>query len=143
MNNVMLTIKGKQKYADSKEWDVTEIATEGILEPTERGYRITYDESELIGAENVKSEVVIEDGIRADIMRTGPITTTMTVEKGKRHTCFYSTPEGNFSIGIFGESVNTRIKDLKGEIFMSYTIDVNSSLISENKMLIKIGELKQ
>ncbi len=143
MNNVLLDIKGKQKYADSNEWDVTEFSTEGVFELTESGCRISYDESALIGAENVSSRIIIEDGIRAEIMRTGPITTTMTVEKGKRHTCFYSTPEGDFSIGIFGEAVNTRLKGLKGEIYMSYTIDVNSSLISENKMLIKIGELKQ
>ncbi len=142
MNNVLINIKGKQKYADSAEWDVTEITTEGILEKTEKGFKILYDESKLIGAENVKSEVIVENGI-AEVIRTGPVTTAMTVEKGKRHTCFYSTPEGDFSIGIFGESVTSRLKDLKAEIYMSYTIDVNTSLISENKMLIKVKEIKQ
>ena len=143
MNNVIINIKGKQKYADSKEWDVTEFSTEGILEKTQNGYRITYDESDMIGAENVKSEVLIEDSVKAEVSRTGPVTTRMTVEKGKRHSCFYSTPEGDFTIGIFGESVTARFKELKGEVYLSYTIDVNSSLISENKMEIKIKELRQ
>ncbi len=143
MNNVIIDIKGKQKYVGSKEWDVTEFSTEGILEKTENGYRIVYDESDMIGAENVKSEVVIEDGIKAEISRTGPVSTRMTVEKGKRHSCFYSTPQGDFTIGIFGESVSTRLRESKGEIYLSYTIDVNSSLVSENKMEIKIKELRQ
>lgn len=143
MNNVIINIKGKQKYADSKEWDVTEFSTEGILEKIQNGYRITYDESDMIGAENVKSEVLIEDSVKAEVSRTGPVTTRMTVEKGKRHSCFYSTPEGDFTIGIFGESVTARFKELKGEVYLSYTIDVNSSLISENKMEIKIKELRQ
>lgn len=143
MNNVIIDIKGKQKYAGSNEWDVTEFSTEGIFEKTENGCRIAYDESDMIGAENVKSEIVLEDGIKAEISRTGPVSTRMTVEKGKRHSCFYSTPQGDFTIGIFGESVTTRFKELKGEIYLSYTIDVNSSLVSENKMEIKIKELRQ
>lgn len=143
MNNVIIDIKGKQKYAGSKEWDVTEFSTEGIFEQTENGYRILYDESDMIGAENVKSEVLIENGVKAEISRTGPVSTRMTVEKGKRHSCFYSTPEGDFTIGIFGESVASKFKELKGEVYLSYTIDVNSSLISENKMEIKIKELRQ
>ena len=143
MNNVIISITGKQKYADSREWDVTEFTTEGILERFENGCRIVYNESDMIGAENVKSEVVIENGTRAEISRTGPVSNRMTVEKGKRHTCFYSTPQGDFTIGIFGESVTAKLIELKGEIYMSYTIDVNSSLISENKMEIKIKEIKQ
>lgn len=143
MNNVIICIKGEQKYTDSKEWDVTEFTTEGVFERTENGCRIVYDESDMIGAENVKSEVIIENGRKAEISRTGPVSSRMTVEKGKRHSCFYSTPEGDFTIGIFGEAVTARIKELKGEIYMSYTIDVNSSLISENKMEIKIKEIKQ
>lgn len=143
MNNVIIDIKGKQKYVGSNEWDITEFSTEGILEKTENGYRIVYDESDMIGAENVKSEVVIEDGIKAEISRTGPVSTRMTVEKGKRHSCFYSTPQGDFTIGIFGESVSTKLRESKGEIYLSYTIDVNSSLVSENKMEIKIKELRQ
>ncbi len=143
MNNVIINIKGKQKYAGSNEWDVTEFTTEGLLEKTEKGYKISYDESEMIGAENVKSEVSVEDGILAEVSRTGAVSSRMTVEKGKRHSCFYSTPEGDFTIGIFGESVTARLRDKKGEIYLSYTIDVNSSLISENKMEIKIKEIKQ
>ncbi|MBO7217402.1 MAG: DUF1934 domain-containing protein [Clostridia bacterium] len=143
MNNVIIDIKGKQKYPGSKDWDVTEFSTEGELQNTENGYRITYDESNMIGAENVKSEIIIEDGTKAEISRTGKVSTRMTVEKGKRHSCFYSTPEGDFTIGIFGESVSTKFKELKGEVYLSYTIDVNSSLISENKMEIKIKELRQ
>lgn len=143
MNNVIINIKGKQKYADSKDWDITEFTTEGILEQTLGGYRIVYDESEMIGAKDVKSEILIEDSTKAVISRSGDISSRMTVEKSKRHSCFYSTPEGDFTIGIFGETVRTDIKGIKGEIYMSYTIDVNSSLISENKMEIKIKGIRQ
>ena len=143
MNNVIINIKGKQKYADSKDWDITEFTTEGILEQTLGGYRIVYDESEMIGAKDVKSEILIEDSTNAVISRSGDISSRMTIEKSKRHSCFYSTPEGDFTIGIFGETVRTDIKGIKGEIYMSYTIDVNSSLISENKMEIKIKGIRQ
>ncbi len=143
MNNVVISIKGKQKYAGSNEWDVTEFTTEGLFEAVDCGYKISYDESDMIGAENVKSEIVVENGTLAEVSRHGPVSSRMTIEKGKRHSCFYSTPEGDFTIGIFGESVNAKIGDKKCEIYLSYTIDVNSSLISENKMEIKIKGIKQ
>lgn len=142
MNNVVISIIGKQRYADSNEWDVTEFTTEGVYEKTEKGCRILYNEGDMIGAENVKSEVIIEDGIRAEIIRSGPVSSRMTVEKEKRHSCYYSTPEGDFTIGIFGQTIMTDFKDI-ANIYMSYTIDVNSSLISENIMEIKIKGIRQ
>ena len=143
MNNVIISIKGKQKTVGNNEWDVTEFTTEGLLENTDTGYKISYDESSMIGAENVKSEVTVTDGRLAEVSRTGPVSSRMTIEKSKRHSCFYSTPEGDFTIGIFGENVTARLKEQKGEIYLSYTIDVNGSLISENKMEIKIKGIKQ
>ena len=143
MNNVIISIKGKQKSVGSNEWDVTEFTTEGLFEPTENGYKISYDESSMIGAENVKSEVSIEDGLIVEVARTGHVSSRMIIEKSKRHSCFYSTPEGDFTIGIFGKSVTARLREEKGEIYLSYTIDVNGSLISENKMEIKIKGIKQ
>ncbi len=142
MNNAVISIIGKQRYADSNEWDVTEFTTEGVYEKTENGCRILYNEGDMIGAENVKSEVIVEDGKRAQIIRNGPVSSRMMVEKEKRHICYYSTPEGDFTIGIFGQTIKTEFEDI-GNIYMSYTIDVNSSLISENIMEIKIKEIRQ
>lgn len=143
MNNVIINIKGKQKYVDSKEWDVTDFTTKGVFEENDNVIRIVYDESDMIGAENVKSEITVFDGVKAEIARTGLVSSSMMIEKGKRHNCFYSTPEGDFTIGLFGETVKCDVKGLKGEIYMKYTIDINSSLVSENTIEIKIKEIGQ
>ncbi len=143
MNNIVIEIKGKQKYPDRKDWEVTEFTTEGVFEKTEEGCHIVYDESEMIGAADVKSELWISGEDKAELMRTGPVNNRITIEKSRRHSCFYSTPEGDFTIGIFAKSVNAKIKELNGEIYMHYTIDINGNLLSENKMEIKIKEIRQ
>ena len=142
MNKVLISIKGKQRYADRDDWDVTEFITEGLFEAFPGGCRIAYDETNEIGAENVKSEVVVTDGGKAEIVRTGAVSSQMIVEKGKRHSCFYETPEGVFTLGIFGNDVKMTLREQKCEIYLSYTLDVNLNLLSENKMEIKIKEIK-
>ena len=66
----------------------------------------------------------------------------LTVEKGKRHSCLYDSPQGAFVIGIFGEEISSNVNENGGEIHAKYTIDVNSGLLSSNKMDIKIEEIK-
>lgn len=141
MNNVLITIRGKQKYCDRDDWDTTEFITEGVFEEFPGGCRVSYDESGEIGAENVKSVLTVTDGTRAEITRTGKVSSQMIVEKGKRNNCLYSTPEGDFLLGIYGKDVKIEIKERKSEIYLCYTLDVNANPISENKMEIKIKEI--
>ncbi len=142
MNKALINIRGKQRYCDRDDWDTTEFITEGLFELFPGGCRIAYAESNEIGAENVRSEITVTDGARAEITRTGKVSSQMIVEKGKRNNCFYSTPEGDFLLGIYGKDVKISFKEQKGEIYLSYTLDVNSNPISENKMEIKIKEIK-
>ncbi|MBO5908909.1 MAG: DUF1934 family protein, partial [Clostridia bacterium] len=58
-------------------------------------------------------------------------------------SCLYNTPQGDFVIGIYGETLNTQLSDNGGSIYMSYTIDVNSGLLSKNIMEIKVKETEE
>ena len=49
-NNVMLTIRGTQRYMD-QEPEVIELVTEGLLEKKDDSWEITYQESHLTGLE--------------------------------------------------------------------------------------------
>ncbi len=65
----------------------------------------------------------------------------MVIEKGVRNNCFYMTPMGELSLGIFGEKVKTNLTENGGSISMNYTIDANSQLLSRNKVNISIKEV--
>ena len=140
MKDVLIEIKGSQEYENGLN-DESSFATNGCFESKDSIIKILYNESEMIGATNVKSEIIVEDNSRVILTRTGDVNTRMVIEEGKRHSCFYSTPQGDFTIGIYGEKFSSFFDENGGNIFLSYTIDVNSGLLSKNVMEIKIKEL--
>ena len=139
MTEVLIEIKGTQQYPDG-EPDVTTFTTTGTLYKNGDTLKLCYDESEMIGAENVSTEIVLK-GNTVFLNRSGGMESQLTIEKGRRHTCLYNTPQGDFVIGIFGESLLSDFDGANGKIYMSYTIDVYSGLLSKNIMEIKVKEI--
>ena len=140
MKEVLIEIKGRQQYAESDE-DVTAFTTNGTLNYENNVLTLCYDESEMIGTKGVKTELIVEQGKKMTLIRRGGMESRMIVEKGRRHSCLYNTPEGDFVIGIFGEALMLETNKNGGKIYMSYTLDVNSGLLSKNIMEIKFEEI--
>ena len=141
MKEVLIEIKGKQKYAEGHE-DETTFTTTGTLSYENGILTLCYNESEMIGAKVVKTQIIVENGKKLNLIRSGGMESRMTVEKSRRHSCLYNTPEGDFVIGIFGEALMLEINKNGGKIYMSYTLDINSGLLSKNIMEIKFEEIK-
>jgi len=139
MKDVLIEIKGTQQYSES-EPDVSTFTTTGKFSVDEKEIKLIYNESEMIGAKDVTSEITIE-GDTVTLARRGGMESRLTIEKGRRHSCLYNTPEGDFVIGIYGESLLTEFTQNSAKIYMSYTIDVYSGLLSKNIMEIKIKEI--
>ncbi|MBQ2933184.1 MAG: DUF1934 family protein, partial [Clostridia bacterium] len=53
-----------------------------------------------------------------------------------------STVQGELVLGIFGEEITNSLNDNGGFLSMTYTIDVENSLLSRNKVEIKVREVK-
>ena len=139
MKQVLIEIKGTAEYPD-QEPDVTIFTTTGYYLFKDDKVEITYNENEAIGAKNVSSKITLLNNT-VTLERSGGMESQLIIEKGRRHSCLYNTPQGDFVIGIFGESLNANFSENKGELYMSYTIDVYSGLISKNIMEIKIKEI--
>jgi len=139
MKDVLIEIKGTRQYSES-EPDVSTFTTTGKFSVDEKEIKLIYNESEMIGAKDVTSEITIE-GDTVTLARRGGMESRLTIEKGRRHSCLYNTPEGDFVIGIYGESLLTEFTQNSAKIYMSYTIDVYSGLLSKNIMEIKIKEI--
>ncbi len=140
MKKVLINIKGTQSYGEDT--DTTSLTTEGEMELKDGICRLVYNESNLIGAQDVTSELLLEGNKKFSITRKGGLNSILTVETGKRHSCLYDSPQGSFVIGIFGETLSSNINETGGEIHAKYTIDVNSGLLSNNEMDIKVEEIK-
>ena len=123
--NVCITIKSTQTVDQDK--DSTELFTFGAMESTENGFRLYYDESE------VTDEMVT-------MTRSGKAISSLFIEKGKKHHCHYGTEFGDFMIGVCTDEIRNELAETGGEIYLKYTLDINSSYMSENEMFINVKE---
>ena len=134
--NVLITLKSVQ-WVD-KERAETELITTGIYENVDDGYKISYDESTATGFDGSKTVLTCYGNKFATLNRTGSTSSSFVIEKDKKHHCHYGTPYGEFMMGIYTHKIENSLTDDGGDIYMKYTIDINSSYVSDNEIFLNI-----
>ena len=136
--NVCIDIKSTQ-FADTEK-DVTELFTYGRLKRgRERDkYKIIYEESEATGFEGSTVTLDIKGNDMVTMNRSDDALSNLIIEKGKKHHCHYGTPFGDFMVGITADEIRSELNDDGGNLYLKYTIDINSSFMSKNEMFINI-----
>ena len=134
---VSITIDSTQTV--DGESDKTELFTVGTLEPYKNGYRLCYDESAATGFDGSAVTVkLLPDSVT--VTRTGKAVSTLIIERGKKHHCHYGTEFGDFLIGVNTDEIRNDLTENGGDVYLKYTLDINSSLMSENEMRINVKE---
>lgn len=136
MKNVIIKIKGTQGLGDEK--DVIELTTEGKLEAVEGGYVLHYEEGEMMGEKAIHTTLTAIGDKRIILERSGDMSSRLVIETGKRNNCFYSVPQGELTLGIYGRAVQNRLSQSGGSLKMEYTIDTNLQPLSENLVEIEV-----
>ena len=135
MKEVILKIKGTQTIGDN-EPDVIEMITEGEMDINERRIRLVYSEDESM--DGIQTELMVDGNKTAMIKRGSASANRLVIQKGKRHLCHYIIPQGEMMIGVFGEKIENTLGETGGELFLSYTIDINMGLLSRNQVEISV-----
>ena len=135
--NVCITIKSTQKVDEEK--DTTELFTFGAMEQFDGGFRLHYDESEATGFEGSSVTLEVSDNM-VTMTRSGKVISSLFIEKGKKHHCHYGTEFGDFMIGVCTDEIKNELKSTGGDVYLRYTLDINSSYMSENEMHINVKE---
>lgn len=136
--DVFINITGVQ-IVDSQR-DTTELYTEGSFYKKNNHYYIVYDDSETTGFTNSRTTVKVEGSDRVTMMRSGEHRSHLVVEKDNRNVGHYDLGQGAMAIGISTKKIKSDLCDDGGELFFSYSLDINASLVSENEVYIKIKE---
>ncbi|MBQ2237466.1 MAG: DUF1934 domain-containing protein [Clostridia bacterium] len=139
IKDVLISIKGIQGI--DGDTDTIEFKTTGRYGVKNGGYYMSYEENELMGAKGIKTILHVKEDDTVVLQRSGAMQSRLIVQKGKRNACFYSTPQGELMIGIFGENVENSLKENGGRLSMCYTIDSNLQLISRNEVEILVKEV--
>ena len=139
--DVYIDIKSTQSAEDEK--DTTELFTYGRLKrgrgKDRNKYKLIYDETEATGFQGtVTLDVSGNDMIMMN--RSGDALSNLVIERGKKHHCHYGTPFGDFMVGVTADEIRSELDDSGGNIYLKYTIDINSSYMSETEMFINVKE---
>ena len=103
---------------------------------------IAYEESETTGMEGSNMQLRIAKDGMISIVRTGTFQTHLVVQKGKKHFCHYETPFGEFAVGVSARWVRNELTDEGGKLALRYTVDANSTLLSDNEIRINVRKMQ-
>lgn len=139
---VCINIKSIQHTDDDN--DTTELFTYGTISRQKdgKGYTVTYEESEATGFDGSYVVLDIKENV-VKMQRKGAFESSLIIERGKKHHCHYGTEYGEFMIGINADEIRAEINDSGGNLYLKYTIDINSGFLSENEMFINIKECEE
>jgi len=141
IKDVIIDIKGVQGI--DGQTDTVEFTTEGKFGFKNGKYFLSYDEGQMMEDADVKTKIWINSYDSLVLQRSGTISSRMEIEKGKRNSCFYSTPVGDLCIGIFGETIDVDLGETGGSLNMVYTIDSGLTLVSRNEVRITVKEVQK
>ena len=130
-----MKIKGTQTVGDG-EPDVIEMITEGGMDINDRRILLVYNEGEDLGGG--KTELSVDGEKMAMLKRGNSAAGRIVIQKGKRHLCHYIIPQGEMMVGVFGENIKNTLGETGGELYLSYTIDINMGLLSKNQVEISV-----
>lgn len=136
--DVYISIRGIQAIDGDR--DVTELFTQGRFYRRNNSYYITYDESEATGYEGSKTTLKVEGSRKVTLTRSGAVRSHLIVEEGERNIGHYGTAGGEMIIGVNTRLIRSSLTDAGGDLRFSYSLDVNSSLISENEVYVNVKE---
>lgn len=123
--NVLLAIRGSQKYAD-QDPEIIDLVTEGTMEFRDNGWDISYEESELTGMAGVTTTFRVERD-KVTLTRTGALKSQMVFQKGVVHDSLYQMPFGALMISVEAISLFYDIVPDGGVIDLSYKIDIENT----------------
>lgn len=124
--NVMLSIRGQQDYP-GQEPEVIELMTEGVMEQTEDGWTLTYQESDLTGMTGVTTTFLLQPGV-ITLQRTGALTSQMVFQEGVTHESLYQMEFGALLIAVRAQRVEYELTRQGGKVEVDYAIEIEQNM---------------
>lgn len=122
--------------ASEEEAERIELMTRGSLVKKGGSFYVTYKETQTIGFEGCTTTIKIaEDGSRVALLRFGPASAQLMIERGRRNLCHYETEVGSLTLGVTGDGIECGLTEKGGHATFSYLLDAdNASMISRNTL---------
>ena len=122
---VVLSIRGKQKYMDQEPEEI-ELVTDGILERTDDGWDLFYEESDLTGMAGVTTTFHVEED-EITLSRAGQLSSQMVFKEGVFHDSLYQMSFGALMITVCASKVRSQLGPDGGTVDLVYAIEVEQN----------------
>ena len=121
--------------------EATDMWMEGRLVTGSQRVELVYEETELSGMDGSVTSIGFdrETPTLITMMRSGPVSTAMVFEEGKRHFCVYDTPFSSFQICVRALTVENRLLS-DGTLILEYLIEIQGAQAERCRMTVKVNE---
>ena len=141
MKTAKITIKSTQTY--DKEKESAELITFGDYVAQDNVFCISYKDTEATGFAGCTTVLTVDGDDKVTLHRTGKKhNANLVIEDGKKHHCVYGTPYGDLMVGVNTKKVISTLSENGGDLYLNYTIDINSTYMSDNELFITVEETK-
>ena len=110
------------------------------IEQVNDDYIITYSEDPTETGSKTKTQLTVCENGTVFLDRRGDLNSRLVITEGERNNCLYAIPQGSMTLGIYGKEVKSNMTDHGGTVKMVYSIDMNLTPLSENKVEIFVEE---
>ena len=148
-DNFIIRIKSCSEQFDHmepvpvEEEDRIEIMTYGSFLKKGDTYYITYKETQTIGFEGCTTTIKIAaDGSRVAMLRFGPASAQIIIERDRRNICYYETEVGSLTLGVTGDGIECGLTEKGGTAKFSYLLDADSPISVSNRTTLEISVQK-
>ena len=134
----LITVSGIQGIAGD-DTDTIELVTEGYYTRSENGFEMYYLESDLTGLAGTATRVEVEPDC-VTVERSGTLNARMVFIPGQKSSFLYDTQFGSATLEVETKKINARLDDFGGEICIDYTVNMEHTVSSKNKLKISVKE---
>ena len=136
---VIISIEGQEMFPEIGEENVTELVTEGKYYKKGDKHYLSYKETEVTGFEATTTMLKIEND-RVALTRYGQVNTHMVFAPGEKHTGYYDTPYGSFTVGIVSDDVKVQFGKNSGKIDIHYLLEIDNNTKAEHTLSLNVRE---
>ena len=103
---------------------------------------IRYQEPDENGFEECQTHIRAIADSCVTITRSGKYASQLILEKGQRHLNHYDMGFGQLVMGVSTSRIKNTLSPAGGQLTVNYTLEMNHSLVSNNRFVLKIVEVK-
>jgi len=137
---VIISITGSENSPNGKEENLVELVTEGKYYKKGDKYYVSYKETSVTGFDDNTTTTLKIDGKTVAMTRFGQVNTHMVFKQGEKHTGYYETPYGSFTVGVLSDDVDVNINDGGGEIHINYLLQIDNATRARHDLKLNIRE---